>query len=40
MTIFKADFIMVVINRLTKNVEFISFTEQVNAEKLTYIFLR
>ena len=40
MTEFKADFIIVVIDQLIKNMEFIFFTEWANAEKLAYVFLK
>ena len=37
---FKYNFIIVVMDRLIKNIKFISFTEKVNAEELAYIFLK
>ena len=37
---FKADFIMVVVDRLIKDIMFIFFTEKADAEELAYVFLK
>ena len=37
---FKYNFIMVVVDRLTKNIKFISFIEQADARDLAYVFLK
>ena len=39
-TKFKTDFIIIAVDRLTKNITFIFFTEKADTEELAYIFLK